>query len=286
MSGAVRSAALWMTGTLLSFCVMAVAARELSTDIGTFQILFVRSFIGLAVMALIVAKQAPGFSLSTQRFKLHAFRNLFHFAGQYGWFLGLGLLPLAEVFALEFTVPIWTVFISALFLKEALNARKVLAVLLGFSGVCIILNPGSEIVGSYSIIVLISAFCYAVSHVSTKSLANTEHTLSVVFYMCLIQLPIGLLLAMSNWVSPTMVQWVWLCVIALTALTAHCCLTQAMSLAEAGVVVTLDFLRLPAISLLGVIIYNEPFSVALIVGATLMLLGNFLNLYQAASTEA
>ena len=266
----------------MSFCVMAIAARELSGEVGTFQILFIRSSIGLAVIWLIILKQPQDFSISTRRFKLHVFRNVFHFAGQYGWFLGIGLLPLAEVFALEFTVPIWTLLISALFLRETLNIKKVLSVLLGFMGVFIILNPGSEVVSRYALIVLIAAFCYATAHVSTKSLAGTEHTLSVIFYMCLIQLPIGLLLAMPSWVSPTAVQWMWLLVIALSALTAHYCLTNALGLADAGVVVTLDFLRLPCIALVGVILYNEPFNFALIIGASLMLMGNFLNLYSPA----
>ncbi|MBV1872056.1 MAG: DMT family transporter [Gammaproteobacteria bacterium] len=271
-----------MTGTLLSFCVMAIAARELSGEVGTFQILFIRSSIGLAVISLIIAKQPQGFFLSTQRLKLHVFRNVFHFAGQYGWFLGIGLLPLAEVFALEFTVPIWTLLISTLFLRETLNVKKVLSVLLGFMGVFVILNPGSEVVSRNALIVLIAAFCYAIAHVLTKSLAGTEHTLSVIFYMCLIQLPIGLLLAMPSWVSPTVMQWEWLLVVAFSALMAHYCLTNALRLADAGVVVTLDFLRLPSIALVGVILYGEPFDFALIIGASLMLVGNFLNLYSPA----
>ncbi len=184
-------------------------------------------------------------------------RNIFHFVGQYGWFLGLGLLPLAHVFALEFTVPLWTLIIAALFLKEGITIKKTIAVFFGVAGVLVILKPGIEIIEPASLIVLVAAIGYSVSHVTTKSLSNTEDTLTVLFYMCLIQLPIGLLLTIHDWVFPDLKQWLWLGVVGITALTGHYCITNAMKLAEAGIVVTLDFLRLPLIAVAGVIFYNE-----------------------------
>jgi drug/metabolite transporter (DMT)-like permease len=185
---------------------------------------------------------------------------------------------LAHVFALEFTVPLWTLIIAALFLKEGITIKKTIAVLFGVAGVLLILKPGIEIVEPASLIVLIAAIGYSVSHVTTKSLSNTEDSLTVLFYMCLIQLPIGFLFAMNDWVLPNLHQCLWLSVIGITALTAHYCITNAMKLAEAGIVVTLDFLRLPLIALVGVIFYNETFEIAVILGASLMFFGNLINL--------
>lgn len=270
--------ALWMIGGLISLSLMAIGARELAGQITTVQILFFRSVISLIVITLIIYKSKKTRLFSSKRIKLHIVRNIFHFVGQYGWFLGLGLLPLAHVFALEFTVPLWTLLIAAMFLKEGITARKVIAVLFGVAGVYVILKPGIEIVDSASIIVLIAAIGYSVSHVTTKALSNTEDSLTVLFYMCLIQLPIGLLLTINDWVLPNMEQWLWLGVIGITALSAHYCITNAMKLAEAGIVVTLDFLRLPLIAVVGVIFYNEAFDVAVILGASFMLFGNLINL--------
>lgn len=270
--------ALWMIGGLVSLSLMAIGARELAGQMTTFQILFFRSVISLVVITLIIYKSKKSRLFSSKRIKLHIVRNVFHFIGQYGWFLGLGLLPLAHVFALEFTVPLWTLVIAALFLKEGITARKIIAVLFGVAGVYVILKPGVEIVDTASIIVLIAAIGYSVSHVTTKALSNTEDSLTVLFYMCLIQLPIGFFLTINDWVFPDLVQWLWLGVVGLTALTAHYCITNAMKLADAGVVVTLDFLRLPLIAVVGVIFYNEAFEIAVIVGASLMLFGNLINL--------
>jgi len=271
---------LWMTGALVSFCLMAIGGRELAGGINTFQILLSRSVIGLVVVCVLIWRAGKPELFRTQRLKLQVGRNLFHFVGQYGWFLGIGLLPLAQVFALEFTTPLWTLLIAALFLKEKLTARKAVAIALGSVGVYLILNPGSDIVNPAALYVLGAAVCYALAHVATKALSTTEAPLTILFYMCLVQLPLGLLLSASHFVLPTTLQWVWLTLIGLSALSAHFCLTHAMKTSEVSVVVTLDFLRLPLIGVMGMALYGEGFKPMLLVGAALMLVGNLVNVYK------
>lgn len=267
----------WMSGALISFCLMAIGARELAGVISTFQILFVRSVVGLVVVTWVIFQTQRSSLFQTSRFKFHLTRNVFHFFGQYGWFLGIGLLPLAQVFALEFTTPLWTLVFAALFLKESLTFKKSIALVLGSIGVYLILSPGSEIVSPAAAYVIGAAIFYALAHVSTKVLSATDDPLTVLFYMCLIQLPIGLLFGVGGFVAPTLMQWVWLILIGLTALTAHFCITKAMKTTDASVVVTLDFLRLPLIATVGVLVYGEAFKPMLLVGAALMLVGNLIN---------
>lgn len=277
------AAVLWMFGTLLSFSLMAVGARELSGELHTLQILFIRSVIGIVVVASIIAMKQQRALFFTQRIRMHVGRNLFHFGGQFGWFLGIGLLPLANVFALEFTVPLWTALIAVLFLKERLTSAKLISIALGFVGVLVIVRPGLDILEAGSFIVLAAAFCYAISHSATKSLSTSENPLTILFYMCLIQLPIGGVLSLVYWANPSLVGWLWLVVIGLTALTAHFCMTKAMQTAEASLVVSLDFLRLPLISLVGVLIYGESLEWLMLLGAFIMLLGNVVGIYGQTS---
>jgi drug/metabolite transporter (DMT)-like permease len=128
-----------------------------------------------------------------------------------------------------------------------------------------------------ALVVLLAALFYSASHIATKGLANTEDPLMVLFYMCLIQLPLSALMSLGSWVTPTLALWFWLAVVSVMALTGHYRITQAMRLADAGVVVKLDFLRLP---LIGVVAYAEPFEISLLFGAGLMLLGNLINIYR------
>ncbi len=276
----------WMFGSLLSFCLMAIGARELAGEIPVFQTLFVRSAVGLlcVVAILYVTKQAA--LIKTKALGLHVFRNSFHLAGQYGWFLGIGLLPLAEVFALEFTVPIWTAIFASIALKETLTRRKLIAIACGLLGVLVIVQPGVAIVNVASLIVLGAAICYAIAHTSTKALSATDKPIVILFYMCLVQLPVALALSLSAWVWPVGMQWVWLVSIALSALSAHYCMVKAMHYAEITIIVTMDFLRLPLIAMLGMLLYQEHFEFAIMLGGALMLLGNLVNAWGApASTR-
>jgi drug/metabolite transporter (DMT)-like permease len=268
----------WMAGMLASFCLLAIGARELSGELSIAQTLFFRSVVGLLFLSSLFVFKKQKKTIRSGRIKLHIFRNVFHFAGQYGWFLGIGLLPLAEVFALEFTVPIWTLLIAATFLGEKVTPAKLISILLGMVGVLIIVQPGVGIVDAASLIVLVSAICYAISHSSTKSLSVTESPLSILLYMCLIQFPLGLILSLSSWTWPEGDQWFWLAIVGLTALSAHFCMAKAMQYAEVTTVVTLDFFRLPLITLVGVFFYAEQFEISLLLGGTLMFVGNLVNI--------
>ena len=274
-----------MSGALSSFCLMAIGARELSGEMDVIQILFYRSIIGLIVISFIIIFLSKKNLFYSHRIKIHVLRNIFHFGGQYGWFLGIGLLPLAEVFALEFTVPFWTALIAWLFLKEQLNSRKLLAIAIGLIGVVIIVKPGPEIFNPASFIVLAAAILYAVSHTATKSLSSTESPITIVFFMCLVQLPIGFLFSISKWQNPTIEQWTWIVTIGLTALSAHYCMSKAMQFAEVTTIVIIDFFRLPLIAMAGVLFYHENFEITLIVGGILMLTGNVVGMKTSNSHQ-
>jgi len=278
---------LWMSGALASFCILAIGARELSGELSIAQSLSIRSVIGLVVLSCIYLIRARYFKKirpektpgrRVKVFKLHLFRNASHFLAQYGWFFGIGLLPLAEVFALEFTVPIWTMLLASFFLNEKVTRNKLLAIAIGTLGVLVIVKPGYALINYASLVVLGSAICFALAHTTTKTLATTEPPITILLYMCLIQLPIGLFLSLSSWIWPQEEQWFWLVVIGLSALTAHFCLAKTMQYAEITTIITLDFFRLPLIALVGVAFYAEPFELPLLIGGSLMLVGNLIGI--------
>jgi drug/metabolite transporter (DMT)-like permease len=266
-----------MSGALVSFMAMAIAGRELSTELTTFQILFFRSAVG--VVAILALLQRTGWAqVKTGVFATHVIRNVTHFGGQYGWFYGIALIPLAEVFAIEFTVPIWTAILATMILRERVSRLRVLAIAICFAGILVILRPGIAIVSPGALAVLGGAVAYAISHVFTKRLSATETPLCILFYMTLIQLPLGLVPALPHWVWPSARLLPWIAVVALTALSAHYCLTRAFRLADASVVIPMDFLRLPLISVVGFLFYGEPLQTWVFVGAAIVFVGTWLNL--------
>ena len=274
-----------MSGALISFMAMAIAGRQLATELTTFQILFFRSLVGLLVVAGLLHRSGWA-KVKTPVLGTHLMRNMAHFGGQYGWFYGLGLIPLTEVFAIEFTVPIWTAILATIILGERMHGRRAAAVGMGFVGVLVILRPGIASVNPAAWAVLGSALCYATSHVFTKRLSGIDSPLTILFYMTLIQLPLGLFPSLTGWVWPSAASWPWVGVVAVTALSAHYCMTRAFQLADATVVVPMDFLRLPLIAVVGYLFYGEALEIWVLVGALIVFAGTWLNLQSASRSSA
>lgn len=282
-SPSLRRAAVWMLGALLSFSAMAVAGRELAGELSTFALLFFRSLIGLPIVLLLAARAGGLTQLRSQRLPLHALRNLAHFGGQYGWFFGLGFIPLAEVFAIEFTTPLWTTLLAVLLLGERLTLRRLAALLLGLLGVLIIVRPGLSMIQPAALAVVAAAFAYAAAHTATKRLVSSESPYTILFYMTLMQIPLGLLPALNDWVWPQGVAWFWLLLVGMAALSAHFCLSHALRLADASQVVPMDFLRLPLIGLIGAVGYGEPLTWPVLFGGLIIAGAVLLNLHAPSS---
>lgn len=275
-------AALWMFGAMFCFLAMAISGRELAAFINTFQVLFFRSCIGVLVVGVLIYR-AGGASVRTRAPGVHLLRNVIHFAGQYGWFYGLALIPLTEVFALEFTMPIWTALLAPFVLGERMTWARAMVVVIGFIGTLVVLRPGLAIVHPAALAVLASALSYALAHMMTKRLSGTDAPLTILFYMTLIQLPLGFVMSLADWTWPAAAAWPWIVVVGITALAAHYCMTRAFQLADATVVVPMDFMRLPLISALGYFVYDEVVSPWVALGALILCAGAWLNIKAASS---
>lgn len=278
---------LWMTGTLLSFSVMAVSIRELSRSLGLFEILSIRSAAGLAiVLAAGIARPALLRGVTLRRIGLHLARNTTHFVAQYMWALSITVLPLATVFSLEFTAPAYTTLLAALVLSERLTPSRIGVVVFGFLGVLVIVRPGLESFQPAALLMMATAFAFAVTMILLKQLTTTESAYAVVFWMNLIQLPLGL-----SGSSPSRLMlagehgWLPVLGIAVSGLSAHYCLTNAFRAGDASVVVPLDFMRIPLIALVGWWMYGEPLDAYVFAGAALIVVGVLWNLRAEASAR-
>ncbi|MCB1996579.1 MAG: DMT family transporter [Burkholderiaceae bacterium] len=269
--------AAWMGGAVLSFLLMALSGRELSSTLSTFQILCFRSVVGLAVVGALAGHAGWGL-LRTRRLGLHTARNLAHLGGQFGWFFAIGALPLASVFAIEFTIPLWTALLAALLLRERLTAQRAGLIVLGLAGVLMILRPGAGLLQWASLAALGGAVAYALSYLATKRLAPTEAPLAILFYMTVVQLPLAAAGALWTWQPPDWDQWPWILLVGLTALSAHYCIARALALADLAAVMPVDFLRLPLVALVGWWLYGEGVDALALAGMVVIVVANVLNL--------
>jgi drug/metabolite transporter (DMT)-like permease len=278
----------WMTGTLLSFSVMAVAIRGLAGSLSILEILTLRAAVGLVIVLGVMALRPElRHQISRRRFALHALRNGIHFGSQYLWAWSLLLLPLATVFALEFTMPAWTILLAPFFLGERMTPSRIGAVVLGIAGVLVIVRPGMETFQPAALMVLAAAFGYAVQIIATKKLTITDSTFAIVFWMNVIQLALGLAGAGVTFVGK--IGWELVPVIVglgAAGLFAHFCMTNAFRAGDASLVVPLDFLRIPVIAVVGWWLYAEPLDAFVFAGAGLIISGILWNLRSEARRPA
>lgn len=275
-----RLAALFMAGSITSFTLMAIAARQIKGEHDTFEIMAARSAIGLVLVLVVSMVFGRLSNISTARLPGHVLRNVVHFTGQNLWFLALTLAPLAQVFALEFTSPLWVILLSPLLLAERFNMRRLLAVGLGIAGILVITRPWEAPPSLGVLAAAGSALFFALTTILTKRLTREETIISILFWLTLMQLVFGLLAAGHDgtWRLPNTRTLPWLTLIGVAGVAAHLCLTNALRLAPASFVMPIDFARLPLIAVLGALLYGESLDSAVLVGGGIILGGVYVNL--------
>lgn len=272
---------LWMVGALLSFSVMAVSIRELfRAGLNIFEILGIRSGVALLVLlTLLAVRKDLRVHALPRRISLNIFRNTVHYASQFSWALSLTMLPLATVFALEFTMPAWTALLAVWFLHERMTPSRLGVVVFGLIGVLIILRPGIASFNPASILVLLAAFGYAITMITTKQLTKTETTFGIVFWMAVIQFPLSLIGSDPSVFLHFELRHILPAIgVGVAGLTSHYCLSNAFRSGDATLVVPLDFMRIPLIAVVGWAFYDERLDIFVLFGAMIIVSGVLWNL--------
>ena len=271
-------AVFWMALSIASFLGMTVAGRETTDVLNVFEVLELRSVIGLLILMPLVLMGGGFSAMRTPRPWMHLGRNLVHYTGQAAWLYALTLIPLAVLVSIEFTTPIWTAMLAVTFLGERLSRARIASIILGLVGVAVIVRPGIDSVSLGEFVVLGAAVCFGLSIVMVKSMTRTESVVRIIFWMLVIQSLLGLIPAIYDWRNPPLELWPWILVIGFTGMSSHFCMARALSYADATLISPMDFLRVPATALLGWALYSEQIDIFTAAGAALILTGNLLNL--------
>ena len=273
-------AGVWMSGTICSFTLMAIAGREASRELDVFEVLAYRSAAGVFIVVCMAAVTGRLHQIAFRAMRLHASRNLVHFAATCCWLYAVASIPLAQVFAFEFSSPIWAAVLAPFLLQERLTAGRALVLAIGFLGILVVAQPGIvELVpGTYAAILCAAGF--GASAVITRRLVRHVDVISVLFWMSAMQAVFALALAGydGDFTLPSPATVLPLAVIAVAGITAHYSLTSALKLAPAAVVMPFDFVRLPVIMVVGYLAYSEGVDAFLVAGGTIILLANYLSI--------
>lgn len=273
-------AGFWMLGAMVSFTLMAISGRSLADKLDTFEIMTFRSFIGIAIVLFFAYRANTIQQISTRYLKLHIIRNLFHFTGQNLWFFAILYVPLSQMFVFEFSTPLWVAICAPLVLGERLTPSRFIAATLGFFGILVVARPDFSDVNPAIIAAALCAVGFAGATLATKILTRTETITAILFWLTVLQAVFGVICAGYDGVIdvPRGGEWLWVIVIGICGLCAHFCITTALQLAPATIVTPFEFLRLPLITVVGVILYGEAMEWPVFIGAFVVLLANILNI--------
>ena len=274
-------AAIWMTGTIVSFSAMAVSGREISFDLDTFEIMMYRSIIGLIIVLLLAKLFKTHREITTQNLSLHFYRNLSHFTGQNLWFYALTLIPFAQLFAFEFSVPLLVMLAAPFLLGERLTNIRITSILVGFIGILIVTRPWLAGLAPGIIPAALCAIGFACSVIFTKQLTQKVSITCILFWLTSMQLLMAVICAgYDGDISlPSSSNFIWIIIIGIGGLLAHFCITKALQLAPATVVTPIDFCRLPVIAAIGYVFYNEALDIFIIGGAIIIFIANYINIW-------
>jgi len=209
-------------------------------------------------------------SFKTDRLPLFIVRALLGLFSMFCYFWGISVLPLAKAVALSFTVPLFVTIGAALFLREEVNWRRWVAVLVGFAGTLIILRPSMDGDLFASLVVIASSVTMAASVLIIKSLSKTEDTNVIVMYMVLLMTPLSLPVAVSVWEWPTLNTWLMVALMGFLGSFAHLMFTQSLKMSDVSLVMPFDFARLPFIIVMAWIIFDQSVDQWTIIGAAIV----------------
>lgn len=285
----ILKAALWMIGAIVSFSAMAVVGRAVEHEVNVFELMIYRSLVGAIIVGGVAAVRGRLADLAPRRLPMQGLRNIIHFTGQNLWFWAITVIPLAQVFALEFTAPLWVALIAPFVLGERMTRARALAAAMGFVGILIVARPDPTHLNLGILAAAAAAIGFAGSAIFTKILTRTEPVLAILFWMTLLQTIFGVICALvwgGHVTIPPPPALAGLALIGCAGLMAHFCLTTALSVAPASIVMPLDFARLPVIAVVGMLLYGEPLDGFVLVGAAVIFAANVLTIRSANHAAA
>ncbi len=252
-----------LTGVL--FVTVTGIVRHLGSQLPAVEAAFLRYAIGLLLISpafLRLRHHRP----SATNMKFYAGRGLVHGIAVMLWFYAMARIPIAEVTAIGYIAPIFVTLGAAFFLKEKLQFRRIMGVIVGFFGALIILRPGFETINLGQLAQLAAAPLFATSFLMAKRMTDKTDPAIIVAMLTLFCTLVLLPGAILQWRTPSINELMWLTLTAIVATTGHYTLTQAFKAAPITVTQPIAFLQLVWAMLLGMFVFGEPLDFYVMLG--------------------
>ena len=277
---------LLMVVGIASFACMDAIVKWLTGIYPLLQVIAMRSWCGFPFLLLIVHLHGGFSRLETRRPGVHLLRFLFVLGLTSFFFWGLSKMKLADAVALTFVAPILVAILSVPLLGESVGRHRWTAILAGFAGILVMLRPGSSLFQWASVVVLLSALCYALLMVSTRRLKSTENTEALMFWPATGVAVTGLFIAPIQWVTPAAVDLLLFVAAGMFGSFGIVCLTHAFRLAQAALVSPFEYTALIWATLLGYLLWGDLPDRHTLLGASIVIASGLYILYRETLRRA
>lgn len=270
---------LWMVLAGVLFIVLNTMMKRLAGQLDPWLVGLLRYAIGAAVIAAASLRLGPG-ALWPRAPRLQFVRGLFHSGGMILWFAALPEVSLTALTAIAFSGPIFICLGAVLFLRERMTGARWAAVLVGFGGVLLVLNPGAGVgfagVSGGMLLMLASQPVFAGSYLVAKALAGRERSEVIVLWQHLWVVVLLAPLALPHWTPPNAAQWTLFVACGFFGAGGHYCMMRAFSVADISAVQTVKFLELVWAAILGFLVFGSVPAGATVLGGAVILASTLL----------
>ena len=262
-------------GGAVVLSVNDLAIKALSGAYALHQVILIRAFVGMALVLAVIWVSGTGFrQLRTKRWRAHLFRVSIVMISNVTYFLALAVMPLADAVATAFVSPLIVTLMSAVVLRERVGPRRWAAVAVGMLGVVVLLRPGAGVIQPAAILVLISAFCYAGSHMMTRRMRDTESAMTLNFFVqcgfIVVSAVMGFWVGDGHlavegglleflfrpWVWPPVSDWWGFAATGLAVGIGGLMMSQAYRTSEAALIAPFEYIGMPMAIFWGVVIFG------------------------------
>ena len=248
----------WMVLAAMGYSVNAGLVKQLSGELTAMETVFWRTVVGVAMLLpLLISGKGGAAFVPLRRWPLFLLRGILTYLAMVTTYYALARIPIADVQALQFTLPLFAILAAVIVLRERAGPGAWLACIVGFAGTLIILRPGFAVVSLAALAALASAALYSVSNLAIKVLSRTDSTTTITLFGNVAILPLALLPLLFDWRWPSLAAVPWIIALGIFTTLGQWALARAIASADARVVYPFDFLRLPFTVVIGYVMFSQ-----------------------------
>ena len=278
-----RTGILVMIATTFVFAVQDGISQHLAVTYNTFMVVMIRYWFFAAFVIAISARRPGGVraAATTSQPMLQIFRGLLLAGEICVAVFGFTLLGLVESHAIFAIYPLIVIALAGPLLGERAGWRRWLAVLAGFLGMLIILQPGTGVFRAVAMIPFISAFMFALYSLTTRYAARRDNAATSFFWTGVVGAAATTFIGLPNWEWMMPGDWLWMLALCMTGVFGHWLLIRCYELAEAGAVQPFAYFHQVFAALIGIVVFHEALRASVALGAMVILAAGVFALWRA-----